>query len=199
MHRSFSYRCGAGPGWRGGGRRSVSVLVLPSVTKFVTFGLSCPQKMFHNPMETYFVSIRIFWPMSTSPSPNQDSPRLREWVDDLQSKGRYAFSKDEASRATQLVDPNLRIYLGRLVSKGRLVMPRRGFFVLVPLEYQSQGAPPPSWFIDALMTDEGREYYVAMLSAAAIHESNQPQFHPRGRSFPSCHAAGDLRTASGYR
>lgn len=77
--------------------------------------------------------------------------------------------------ATQLADPNLRIYLGRLVNKGRLVMPRRGFFVIVPLEYQPQGGPPPPWFIDALMTDEGREYYVALLSAAAIHGAGHQQ------------------------
>jgi predicted transcriptional regulator of viral defense system len=96
-------------------------------------------------------------------------------VDDLQAHGRYTFTKEEASEAVQLVDPNLRIYLGRLVRKGRLAMPRRGFFVIVPLEYQSQGAPPPPWFIDALMTDEGREYYVALLSAASIHGAGHQQ------------------------
>jgi predicted transcriptional regulator of viral defense system len=105
----------------------------------------------------------------------KDPPRLPQWVDDLQAHGRYTFTKEEASRAVQLEDPNLRVYLGRLVRKGRLAMPRRGFFVIVPLEYQSQGAPPPPWFIDALMTDEGRGYYVALLSAASIHGAGHQQ------------------------
>jgi predicted transcriptional regulator of viral defense system len=101
-------------------------------------------------------------------------PRLRRWVDELQAQGRYSFSKGEASKATRLVDPNLRIYLGRLVSKGRLAMPRRGFFVIVPLEHRSQGGPPAPWFLDDLMAAEGREYYVALMSAAAIHGASVP-------------------------
>ena len=115
--------------------------------------------------------------MDNMAAPQGDIPRLPKWVDELQAQGRYTFTKAEAGRATQLEDPNLRIYLGRMVKKGRLAMPRRGFFVIVPLEYQSQGAPPPPWFINALMTDEGRGYYVALLSAASLHGAahQQPQ------------------------
>lgn len=101
-------------------------------------------------------------------------PRLSRWVDGLQASGRYTFSKEEASKATGLVDPNLRIYLGRLVGKCRLAMPRRGFFVIVPLEHRSLGCPPAHWFLDALMAAEGREYYVALMSAAAIHGASTP-------------------------
>lgn len=101
-------------------------------------------------------------------------PRLRHWVDELQTEGRYTFTKDEASKATRLVDPNLRIYLGRLVSKGRLAMPKRGFFVIIPLAHRPLGGPPAPWFLDALMAAEGREYYVALLSAAAIHDATVP-------------------------
>ena len=31
------------------------------------------------------------------------------------------------------------------------------------------GAPPPSWYIDDLMRNEGRPYYVGLLSAAELH------------------------------
>ena len=55
------------------------------------------------------------------------------------------------------------------MSKGRLVSPRRGFFVIVPLEYSAAGAPPPSWFIDDLMRFAGHRYYVGLLSAASLH------------------------------
>jgi predicted transcriptional regulator of viral defense system len=65
----------------------------------------------------------------------------------------------------------------RLIRQGRLVAPRRGFFVVVPLEYKSAGAPPPSWFIDDLMRFHQQPYYVALLSAAALHGAagQQPQ------------------------
>jgi predicted transcriptional regulator of viral defense system len=65
----------------------------------------------------------------------------------------------------------------RLVLQRRLASPRRGFFVIVPLEYRSMGAPAPSWYIDALMGFHGRPYYVGILSAAALHGAahQQPQ------------------------
>jgi hypothetical protein len=63
----------------------------------------------------------------------------------------------------------------RLQQQTRLVMPRRGFFVIVPLEYRSAGAPPPAWYIDALMRFHGRPYYVGLLSAAALHGAAHQQ------------------------
>jgi predicted transcriptional regulator of viral defense system len=65
----------------------------------------------------------------------------------------------------------------RLALKGRLVAPRRGFYVIVPLEYVSAGAPPASWCIDALMKFQEHPYYVGLLSAAALHGAahQQPQ------------------------
>jgi hypothetical protein len=65
----------------------------------------------------------------------------------------------------------------RLVLQSRLASPRRGFFVAVPLEYRSLWAPPPSWYIDALMNFHGRPYYVGVLSAAALYGAahQQPQ------------------------
>jgi hypothetical protein len=63
----------------------------------------------------------------------------------------------------------------RLQKQNRLVMPRRGFFVIVPLEYRSASAPPPAWYIDALMRFHGRPYYVGLLSAAALHGAAHQQ------------------------
>ena len=71
----------------------------------------------------------------------------------------------------------LKLAARRLARQGRLVSPRRGFFVIVPLEYKSAGSPPPSWFIDQLMHFERERYYVGLLSAAALHSAahQQPQ------------------------
>jgi predicted transcriptional regulator of viral defense system len=74
----------------------------------------------------------------------------------------------------------LKLAARRLVAKKRLAVPRRGFFVIVPLEYSVAGAPPPSWFVDDLMNFEKARYYVGLLSAAALYGAahQQPQeFH----------------------
>jgi predicted transcriptional regulator of viral defense system len=41
--------------------------------------------------------------------------------------------------------------------------------VVVPPQFGSWGAPPPSWYIDALMQNESSPYYVGLLKAAEIH------------------------------
>lgn len=125
----------------------------------------------------------------TSPSdrlvenPDQHStapkgPRsLPAFVDGLQAGGRYVFSRVEALRALGVSDVALKLAALRLVGKRRLAMPRRGFFVIVPLEYSAAGAPPASWFVDDLMKFEEAPYYVGLLSAAALYGAahQQPQ------------------------
>jgi predicted transcriptional regulator of viral defense system len=66
-------------------------------------------------------------------------------------------------------DRGLTKALGRLARAGRVVRARRGFYVIVPLEYRSSGAPPVSWFMDDLMGHLGKPYYVGLLTAASLH------------------------------
>jgi len=100
-----------------------------------------------------------------------------KWVDGLQSRGRYTFRREEAASAVKVSRIALKFALLRLVTKGRLIMPRRGFYVIVPLEYASTGTLPADWFIDDLMKFRGCPYYVGVLSAAALHGAahQQPQ------------------------
>jgi len=94
---------------------------------------------------------------------------MQGFIDDLQTRGRYSFTDAEARDA---VKPSARAAaeaLRRLRVGGRIATPRRGFDVIVPPEYRGAGCPPASWFIDDLMRFVGRPYYVALLSAAAVH------------------------------
>jgi predicted transcriptional regulator of viral defense system len=102
---------------------------------------------------------------------------LAAYIDDLQGCGRYTFQQVEALNALGVSPLALRRAAGRLVAKGRVVAPRRGFFVIVPLEYRSAGGPPASWFIDDLMRFHEQPYYVGLLSAAALQGAahQQPQ------------------------
>ncbi|OIP92910.1 MAG: hypothetical protein COS57_10455 [Syntrophobacterales bacterium CG03_land_8_20_14_0_80_58_14] len=97
------------------------------------------------------------------------------FVEDLQTKGRYTFTQAEAMNADQRSDIALEAALRRLKQKGRIADPRRGFYVIVPVEYREAGCPPASWFIDDLMRFLNQPYYVGILSAAAIHGAAHQQ------------------------
>ncbi|MGD9657783.1 MAG: type IV toxin-antitoxin system AbiEi family antitoxin [Methylocystis sp.] len=57
----------------------------------------------------------------------------------------------------------------RLQKRGALLNPRHGFYVVIPPQYRSWKAPPPSFYIDDLMRHEARSYYVGLLKAAELH------------------------------
>jgi predicted transcriptional regulator of viral defense system len=94
---------------------------------------------------------------------------LRGYILKLQSEGRISFTSEEASTALGIKHSAFQKSAARLQKKGLLLNPRHGFHVIVPPQYHSWEAPPPSWYIDDLMRHEGRVYYVGLLKAAEIH------------------------------
>ena len=106
-----------------------------------------------------------------------EGDKLSDLVDSHQARGQYVLTREQALGALDVSDEALKKAVQRLVAKRRLAVPRRGFFVIVPVEYREAGGPPPSWFIDDLMASLGQPYYVGLLSAAALHGAahQQPQ------------------------
>ncbi len=100
---------------------------------------------------------------------------LHDWIEALPGKGRYVFSRADAESVSDASPQAVEVTLRRLKKRGSIVSPRRGFYVLVPPEYRSAGSPPASWFIDDLLRHLGRRYYVALLSAAALHGAGHQQ------------------------
>ena len=94
---------------------------------------------------------------------------LGSYVTGLLSSGRAVFSRDEAVRHLGISPGAFLDAAERLQRRGHLLTMRRGFYVVVPPQYLSWGAPPPSWYIDDLMRQEGHPYYVGLLSAAELH------------------------------
>lgn len=96
-------------------------------------------------------------------------PSLAELPDALISQGRYWVSTAEAAELTGV--PTAHVYPGlqRLRRRGAMFSPARGFYVVVPPEYRSWGVLPGELFIDGMMRALGREYYVSLLTAAAMH------------------------------
>lgn len=102
-------------------------------------------------------------------------PTVNEFVDDLQKRARYTFTRKEAETTLKLEQPALIKGLQRLKRAGRIQMIRRGFYVIVPLEYATGGMVPPDWFIDDLMKFLEQPYYVGVLTAAALHGASHQQ------------------------
>lgn len=109
----------------------------------------------------------------TSPMPSKLP--LSRWVEQLQSQGRYTFTRGEAEAKTGRSFVAAQSALRRLKEQSRIVSPRRGFYVVVPPEYRTAGSPPASWFVDDLMRFLKQPYYVGLLSAAAIHGAAHEQ------------------------
>lgn len=95
------------------------------------------------------------------------SGSLRSWIKALPEQGRYVFTRAEAGAGADGTDSAITMALYRLKRAGAIVSQRRDFFVVVPREYRSAGAPPATWFIDDLMRHLDRRYYVVLLSDVA--------------------------------
>lgn len=94
---------------------------------------------------------------------------LTDYLAELQSKGRIVFAAEEA---VETLGTNRGAFLDasqRLQKRGQLLSPRKGFYVIVPPQFATWGAPPPSWYIDPLMRQEKQPYYVGLLKAAELH------------------------------
>ncbi len=94
---------------------------------------------------------------------------LSSYMTHLLSQGQIVFTDEQAQQALQIGKGALLDAAQKQQRRNFLIMPRRGFYVIVPPQFLSMGAPPPSWYIDALMANEQRPYYVGLLKAAELH------------------------------
>jgi predicted transcriptional regulator of viral defense system len=100
--------------------------------------------------------------------------QVERFVEETQSQGRYSFDIEELRSTVTLSQDGLGAALRRLTSAGSIIRlgPKRGFFVIVPAEYRTMGAPPLAWWLDAFMSYLGQvDYYVGLLAAAEWHGS----------------------------
>jgi len=95
----------------------------------------------------------------------------------VRSNGRYAFTIDELLTVIPKSIRNIRKDLDRLKRKGEIVNIRRGFYTILPPEYQNMGVIPVDFYIDELMKYISKIYYVGLYSAAMYHGAahQQPQ------------------------
>lgn len=103
--------------------------------------------------------------------------KANEFINELRSQGRYSFTIQEAEKALELTKMATINALRRLRLKTRVVSPARGFYLILPPEYQVLGCLPAEMFIPDLMNYLHQPYYVDFLSAAqyygAAHQKPQ--------------------------
>jgi len=68
-----------------------------------------------------------------------ESKSLGKWVDQRQKTGLYTFTLSDARHQLELRPGTLTKALHRLSQAGRISCVRKGFYVIVPLEYQAVG------------------------------------------------------------
>lgn len=94
---------------------------------------------------------------------------LSAYIAALLSAGQVVFTSKDAEKALHIGRGAFLDAAERLQRRKHLLNPRRGFYVIVPPQFASWGAPPPAWYIDALMRHEYQAYYVGLLKAAELH------------------------------
>ena len=100
-----------------------------------------------------------------------------DFLKTVRGNGRYAFTTDELIIGVPKPLKNIKKDLDRLKEKGEIINIRRGFYTILPPEYQNMGAVPVDFYIDELMGYISKKYYVGLYSAAMYHGAahQQPQ------------------------
>ncbi len=101
---------------------------------------------------------------------------LEEFLDTLRARGRYSFALQELKiQFPDTSDKALSQSLYRLKTKNKIVQIRKEFYAILPPEYANQGMLPASLFIDDMMNALQKDYYIGLISAAALHGASHQQ------------------------
>ena len=95
---------------------------------------------------------------------------LNDWIKGLEQRGITSFSFQQVRcEFHERTEKSLKTDIKRLVSARRIENVYKGFYVIIPIQYQLKGIVPPSYYINELMEHLGKPYYVGLLSAATIY------------------------------
>lgn len=94
---------------------------------------------------------------------------VSSYIREREIRGQVTFTLEEIREATGLGARTVVTELQRQIARGRIVIPYRSFYVIMPPQYALKGVVPPSYYIHELMKVVGKPYYICLLSAAAFH------------------------------
>lgn len=121
----------------------------------------------------------------------KDIEILQDWVISRMIRGQYIFTKEDAQAVNLPISNEALINsLVRMGKRGVIMSPWQNFYVTIPTEYKLKGVVPPSFYMDNLMKFLGRDYYVALLTAAAFEGAG----HQRAMVFQTMVNGGCIRS-----
>lgn len=95
--------------------------------------------------------------------------KAQEFINQCRINGRYSFTLQEAVKALALPKEQTLNALHRLKENKLIISPAKGFYLIVPPEYQAFGCLPADMFVSDLMKYLNQPYYVGFLSAAQFY------------------------------
>jgi len=103
---------------------------------------------------------------------------VNDIIEQFEQRGKICFTLTEIEeKFSSHSSATLKRTLTRLTAKGKIASVWKGFYVIVPIEFQSKGIVPDVYYIDQLMKFLGKDYYISMLNAAeyygAAHQKPQ--------------------------
>ncbi|MDP3936451.1 MAG: type IV toxin-antitoxin system AbiEi family antitoxin [Alphaproteobacteria bacterium] len=104
---------------------------------------------------------------------------FHKYIKDLRKNGKRSFTIQQLITELKTAHAATLVGLHRLKQEGDIISPARGFYVIVPPEYQRQGSIPPEELVVLLMEYLNQPYYVSLLSAAQHYGAT----HQRPNSF----------------
>lgn len=121
----------------------------------------------------------------------KDIEILQDWVIARMIRGQYIFTKEDVLAVNLPISNEALINsLVRMRKRGVIMSPWQNFYVTIPTEYKLRGVVPPSFYMDNLMKFLGRDYYVALLTAAAFEGAG----HQRTMVFQTMVNGGCIRS-----
>lgn len=94
---------------------------------------------------------------------------LQMYIKEIRKNGERSFTISQLIRHFNVSDNHARVALHRLMQSGDLISPAHGLYIIVPPEHQPFGAIPAEEIVPILMKYLEADYYVGLLSAAAVH------------------------------
>lgn len=91
------------------------------------------------------------------------------YINDLLKYGKCCFTIEDAQKTLNKSRNAIILSIGHLLKEGKLASPAKGFYVIIPPEYQKLGCIPAEHFMPYFMQYSGLRYYAGLLTAARYH------------------------------
>ena len=100
---------------------------------------------------------------------------VSEYIKHLQSIEEYAFSLEELVINCNKTAISLKRELAKLVEKKEIINIRKEFYLIIPPRYAKQQKLPIQLYVEKLLKNIGKTYYLGLYTSAKFHGANHQQ------------------------